>query len=231
MYALGQVLHILAGDSSHRNATIVGQVDAVLLDNLLDLLWLHARETEHANLVDDVIPVLLGAQLYEVILQQAANIDDAIGHRLHILQPLGAQVLAVQDLGRNPSPMNGGIGVQATDYDLQLGNDAASLLFVGAHGGEGASTLAIQTHILGETLRQAEVMAIGLEGTYGLGIAVDVASGETLVGHVDEGIQVALLHQRRDLAPLLQSGIHAGRIVGAGVQEDDALLRDFLKDL
>lgn len=74
-------------------------------------------------------------------------------------------------------------------------------------------------------------MAIGLEGTYGLGIAVDVASGETLVGHVDEGIQVALLHQRRDLAPLLQSGIHAGRIVGAGVQEDDALLRDFLKDL
>jgi len=71
-------------------------------------------------------------------------------------------------------------------------------------------------------------VAIGLEGANSLGIAIDVTGGESLVGHVDEGIQIAALHHRRDFFPLLQSGIDSSWVVGAGVQENDALLGDFL---
>lgn len=40
---------------------------------------------------------------------------------------------------------------------------------------------------------------------------------------------VSHLHDVADLLPLLRPGIHAGRIVGAGVQHNDALLWDFLQ--
>jgi hypothetical protein len=63
------------------------------------------------------------------------------------------------------------------------------------------------------------------EVTQSEGIRVGVAAGESLVGHVEEGVVVAGLDGLADLLPLLLGRVDAGRVVGAGVQQDDALLR------
>lgn len=63
------------------------------------------------------------------------------------------------------------------------------------------------------------------------GIAVSVSTGETLVGHIEEGKVALLLHDVADLAPLLLRGVNTGRVVSAGVEQDDALGRSGLEVL
>ena len=60
----------------------------------------------------------------------------------------------------------------------------------------------------------------------GKGILVNITGGEALIGHVKVREEVLLLDQGGHLLPLLGAGVHAGGVVGAGVQEDDGALRD-----
>lgn len=54
------------------------------------------------------------------------------------------------------------------------------------------------------------------------GVLVSVAAGKALVGHVEEGKVILLLDNLGDLLPLLRGGVDAGRVVGAGVEQEDA---------
>ena len=66
------------------------------------------------------------------------------------------------------------------------------------------------------------------ELSHGIGVLVDVATGETLIGHVHEDEELALLHESGELVPLLRSRIDARGIVGASMKENDRVLRDLL---
>lgn len=57
----------------------------------------------------------------------------------------------------------------------------------------------------------------------GEGITAGVTASKALVGHVEEGKVALLLHHTADLAPLVLGGINAGRVVGAGVKQDNAV--------
>ena len=45
-----------------------------------------------------------------------------------------------------------------------------------------------------------------------------------LVGAVEEGQQLAALRRLQDAGPLVGCGVHAGGVVGAGVQQQDGAL-------
>lgn len=52
------------------------------------LFRLYACETKHADLVNDVLPVVGGALLLEVGDQLGPHANDAVGHALDFLQPV-----------------------------------------------------------------------------------------------------------------------------------------------
>jgi hypothetical protein len=62
--ALGQVVDVLGGHASHRNAAILGQVNAEFFAQAGALFGVHAGEAEHADLVGDVLPVSLGSEIF-----------------------------------------------------------------------------------------------------------------------------------------------------------------------
>lgn len=72
-------------------------------------------------------------------------------------------------------------------------------------------------------------MTILFEQSHSKRILVAITTGESLIGHVKEWIEVALLDQLRQLGPLLGVRVNAGRVVCACVQQDDGALGDFLK--
>ena len=51
------------------------------------LLRLEAGEAEHADLVDDVLPVARGALLLQSRLQLLPHLDDAVCHAMDLPQP------------------------------------------------------------------------------------------------------------------------------------------------
>ena len=64
------------------------------------------------------------------------------------------------------------------------------------------------------------------EFSHGIGVLVDVTTGETLVGHVHVDEQLALLHEGREFVPLLRSRIDTRGIVSARMKQNDGVLRD-----
>lgn len=142
---LGKTADVLASDASNTDAAVLGGVDGVLLRELGHLLGGQAGVCEHADLAGDVAPVVLAAQLLEVVLEQGAHLDDAVGHALDLTEPLLVEGRIVQDLRSDAGTVNGRVGVQWADQDLDLGVDALLLLGRLADNGEGTDTLAVKT--------------------------------------------------------------------------------------
>ena len=80
-------------------------------------------------------------------------------------------------------------------------------------------------HVLGEGLGQAGLVALLNEVAERESVLVGVARGEALVGHVEEGVVVAVLDSIADLLPLLLSGVNTSGVVCASVEEDNASFR------
>lgn len=221
---LGQATNVVAGDTGDTDTAVLGGVHAVLLGKGVHLSGLKTSVGEHANLAGDVAPVVLAAKLLKVLLEQSTHADDAVGHLLDLGEPLLVQGRVIQDLGGNAGTVDGRVGVQRADEDLDLRVD--SLLLVGVLGdnGEGTDALTVETHVLGEGLGQADVVALLDEVADGKGILVGVARGETLVGHVEEGVVASLLDGIADLPPLSLGRVDTSGVVGASVEQEDAAL-------
>ena len=200
-----------------------GQYTAVPKRTLIEA-WKWEKGEKRTHLVRDVIPVVLGAQIFEILLEQGTHLDDTIGHALDLAEPLLVELGVAQDLAGDARPVDGRVGVQWTDEDLDLGVDA--LLLVGRVGddAEGTDSLAVETHVLGEGLREREAVALLDEQADRVGVTVGVAGSEALVGHVEERVVALLLDDLADLLPLLLRGVDAGRVVGAGVQEEEGVV-------
>lgn len=142
---LGETSDVAGGDTGDTDSAVLGSVYAVLLGQLVHLLRLETGECEHADLAGDVAPVLLAAKLLEVLLEQSAHGDDAVGHALDLAQPLLVQGGVVEDGRCDTSAVDRGVRVERTDENLDLRVDTLLLLDVGADNGESTNTLSVET--------------------------------------------------------------------------------------
>jgi len=83
----GEVVHVGGGDTGHRDAPVLGEVDVVLLGELVNLRGGEPGEAEHADLVGDVIPALLAAELLKAGTELHPHGDNAVSHQLDLLVP------------------------------------------------------------------------------------------------------------------------------------------------
>jgi len=171
-----------------------------------------------------VAPVMLAAQFLEVLVEERAHRDDAVRHALDLTEPLLMERIIRQDVGSDTSSVHGGVGVQRTDEDLDLGVDALLLLARLADDGEGTDTLAVQTHVLRKTLGEDRAEAFADEVAEREGVLVRVSAGEALVRHIKEGEVVTLLDSLGNLEPLLLRRVDTSGVVSARVEQDDAAL-------
>ena len=109
-----------------------------------------------------------------------------------------------------------------------LSRKARKAYYLADHG-ESSDPLSVESHVLGVRLGQADAVAVVQELPDRERVSVHVARGESLVGHVEEDKEVPALDDLRELLPLLGPRVHPGRVVGAGVEKDDAPLGDFLE--
>lgn len=177
-----------------------------------------------SHLAGDVGPVVLAAELLEVGAEERAHLDDAASHALDLTEPLLVKSRVVHDGGGDAGTVNGGVGVEGTNEDLDLRIDTLLLLGILANEGESTDTLTVETHVLGETLAKSDVVTLLDEVAGSKGILVGVTAGKALVGHVEEGEVALLLHDIADLAPLGLGRVDTGGVVSASVEEDDAAL-------
>mmetsp|Transcript_82345 Transcript_82345/g.255756 ORF Transcript_82345/g.255756 Transcript_82345/m.255756 type:complete len:235 (+) Transcript_82345:468-1172(+) len=125
--------------------------------------------------------------------------------------------------------MLGWTGIHGSDHKLQLREHGSGLLWGVADHMQHADALAVEPQVLREGLAHHHLKAGSEEEPDGEGVLVQAAGGVALVGAVHEGEELALRHDLHDLLPLLLRGVHARRVVRAGVQEDHGALRRALE--
>lgn len=64
MDTMGQVFNVLGRDASHRDTTVLCQINAEVLAQACALVSVHSSEAEHANLFSDVLPVPCRSQFF-----------------------------------------------------------------------------------------------------------------------------------------------------------------------
>lgn len=57
--AVSEIFDVLGSHAGHRNASVLGQVNAEVLAEASALVGVHASKAKHADLVGDVLPVAL----------------------------------------------------------------------------------------------------------------------------------------------------------------------------
>lgn len=92
---------------------------------------------------------------------------------------------------------------------------------VGAHEVEGTDTFTVETHDLGEGLRDAHLEALVQEVSKAKSILIHAARSEALVCGVKEGIKLIALANLGNFLPLVLSWVDTSGVVGAGVEQDD----------
>jgi hypothetical protein len=117
----------------------------VLLGQGVHLLRLETSVGEHADLAGDVAPVVLAAELLEVLLEESTHGDDTVSHTLDLTQPLLVEFGVVQDGRSDTGTVDGRVGVKRADQDLDLRVDTLLLVGIGANNGEGTNTLTVET--------------------------------------------------------------------------------------
>jgi hypothetical protein len=167
---------------------------------------------------------VLAAELLEVLLEKGTHGDDAVSHALDLTKPLLVERRVVQDLRRNAGTVNWRVRVKWADKNLDLRVNTLLLLGRLADDGEGTNTLAVETHVLGEGLSKDRAETLLDEVTEGEGILGSVTTGEALVSHVEEGEVVTSLDSLSNLKPLLLGRVYTSRVVGTGVEQDNAVL-------
>ncbi len=198
-------------------------------------------------LAGDVRPVVLAAKLLEVFLEKSTHFDDTVGHALDLTEPLLVESGVVHDSRGNTGAVHRGVGVEGTDKDLNLRVHALLLFGRLANERESTNTLTVETlpvtlasdhrkqktfgsyHVLSETLAQGNVVALLDEVPGSKGITVSITTGKALVGHVEESKVALLLHDVRNLAPLVLSRVDTGGVVGASMEQNDAVVGGSLK--
>ena len=120
----------------------------MLLGQLGHLVCVQAGVGKHADLAGDVAPVVLAAELLQVLLEESAHGDNAVSQLLHLAGPLLVESGVVENLRGDTGTVDGGAGVKRSDEDLDLRIDAL-LLFLGrSDNGECTGTLAIKTLVI-----------------------------------------------------------------------------------
>jgi hypothetical protein len=219
--SLGKVLDIVSVQTRHADASVLRHVDVVLLAQRKDLVLGETSEREHADLIGNVVPCAGSLELLELRLQRLAHLDNATGHGAEIAFPLSEELLVVENCGGDTCAVCGRVGDLGTLEDGELrGHALGGVLGVGAGRGdevEAACTLAVETEVLGVGLCDEELEALLDEVTDGPVVCAERSGGEALVGAVEEGELLPLLHYRGNLLPLILGRIHTCGVVCAGV--------------
>ena len=232
IHSLGNILHIPRVQPRHADPPVLGHVHMRFLPYLQHLLLRQARKAKHADLLRDVLPAARRAQLLEVVPQCRPHVDDAAAHRPQVRFPLGEQLRVVEHEACDPGAIRGWVADFAALEDGELGANAGDgVLRVRASARyemKGTGSLAVQAEVLGERLSNAELEALLDEIANCPGVVLEVPGRKTLVGAVEEREMLLGTDDLGELLPLLASGVHAGGVVGAGVQKHDAAFRGLL---
>lgn len=179
IHRLREIIHIVRIQPRHRNAPILRHIHVRHLSQLQHLFLAQARETEHANLLRDMLPATRRAHLLQLLPQRLPHIFYPPAHCPQVRLPFGEELLVIQHQRRDACAVGWGVADLAALEDGELRADAGDgvdgVRALARDEVEAARALAVEAEVLGEALRDTEFEALLDEVADGPGVVFEVA--------------------------------------------------------
>lgn len=187
-----------------------------------DLALRQRGQREHTNVGLQNLPVPLGPQGLEFLVQQFAHTADAIGHGAYILQELLVEVVVCSYQFDNMRPVYRGQGPRGAHDLCELCLDVLRhglITGLGVDNMGAAYTLSIQTKVFGVRLRNDAFDPALREKPDCESVVFETAGREALVGDVKEGDMLLSFHNIENFPPLVGGWVNSRGVVGYGLEQ------------
>ena len=114
MESLRDVVEVASVKPSDRDATISSHVDGVLGAKLVNHIFSETSEGKHSDLVNQVLPGVLTAEVLKFAYKTVAHLHDTSRHKLEVIVPHLGQLFISQDDVNNTCTVNWWVRVEST---------------------------------------------------------------------------------------------------------------------
>lgn len=202
------------------DAAALDHVDGLLLAEEGDLGVVESAVGEHALLAEEVGEIGVRAAFGESVDEGGAVGGDAVAHGVEFAAPFGAEGGIGEEEEGDGAAVALGVGVDFADDAAHLGEGGLGGVRRGGEHGEGADALAVEAHVLREGGGDEGLGDVAEDGEHALAVGFD-AVAEALVGEVEEREPSGVDGGIGDEAPAVGIEIGAGRVMAAGMEQDD----------
>jgi len=222
--SLTDVVDVAGVDSSNRNTAIWWHVYRVFFDHFFDHFRREASIGKHTDLLGNVGPVVHAAEGLQSQNDLFAELSQSLRHVENFGFPQGCQFLVAQNSVDDSGSVDWRIRILRETGLLEPGLDDVPLLGIGANQGKAAGSLTVEPKVFGEGLCEHDSEVILGKKFEGIGIFINIVTGETLVGAVKED-EVSFLHAEiEDSLPLVFGWVDSRWVLSAGLNQKDLLV-------
>src|SRR5690554_4974545 len=218
--SLGQIGQVFLGEAGHVGAPRTYHVNTEFIAQTINLFRLESSVGEHAALLTDAGKFLFKTVRFQRFDKITPQRVDAVAHFGELFAPHGRQLGGMQNLADNCTAVRGRVGVVLPRHDSHLRAYIFHLFVIFGHHDQTAGTLAVNAKVLGAGAGNDHLVEVFGEQTHAIGVFFEPFA-ETLIGEVDERQQAALAHDFKYLLPLAGVQVEAGRVMTAGVKNND----------
>mmetsp|Transcript_34782 Transcript_34782/g.84044 ORF Transcript_34782/g.84044 Transcript_34782/m.84044 type:complete len:220 (-) Transcript_34782:755-1414(-) len=197
----------------------------VLFSQRNNFILRHSTVRKHANLLRDVIPRPGRPKILQCLSQLAPHCIDPLSHAHALLNEIICFLFAGKNFAHNPCTVPRRVGIARSNVHLELTQHTLCLLCVVGHHRQCPDSLSVQTKILRKRLDESNLMPVFHKHANCGGIFPSIPRCKPLVCTIKERQELLLHGYFANFLPLIQSRIHARRIVGASMQKDATPLR------
>ena len=185
MESFGDVVEVLGVEASDGDTSIHGHVDVILLAQLVDLVLVETGEGEHADLAGDVAPVVLVSEGSQFLNKTMAHSVHTSRHISQVLVPHGGEIFVAENDVDDTGTVDGWVRIDRSGDLLYARQNNIFLFGTTSDNGDAASTLTVETEVLGERLEEHDVVSVLLEKLERVAISLKISTSETLISRVE----------------------------------------------
>jgi hypothetical protein len=116
--SVSNIVDVVSVETRDTDSSVLGQVDVVFVDELVNMFLAHTSESKHTNLVLNVLPAVWVSKILQFLNDSGSHFLDSFRHDNEFVVPDFGELRVIEDDVDDSSTMNRRRRVERTSHLL-----------------------------------------------------------------------------------------------------------------